>query len=401
MRVIHFCRAFSPVSETFTYDYIIALEAQGIDNHVVTLSRQNEHSRPFKKIVVVPWQGKWTIRRLSMRFQIRLGLRLPAEFCLPDLSAMESKVTALRPDVIHAHFGVEGAAIAPVAAKLGIPLIVTFYGYDISQLPKFRRWRRYYRRLWREVSYITVLSEAMREDALRLGAPSEKIAVVHLGRILSSLPAKDVSRPARRFISVGRLVEKKGHLDTIRAMHRAVRTCPDLRLDIIGAGPLEPKVRELIGELKLNDRIKLLGSVQNHETLERMQKADAFILSCKTAKDGDKEGTPTVIVEALAIGLPCVTTSHAGIPEMFPVEQRQFLADEGDVDQICDRISGLANCPVEQLRVRTERAREYAARNFDVEMEAAKLVRLYSMAAGCALPEPQMSHAKPTWLATE
>src|SRR5690348_2023922 len=119
MRVIHFCRAFSPVSETFTYDYIIALEAQGIDNHVVTLSRQNEQSRPFKKIVVVPWQGRWTIRRLSMRFQIRLGLRLPAEFCLPDLAAMESKVAALRPDVIHAHFGVEGAAIAPVAAKLG------------------------------------------------------------------------------------------------------------------------------------------------------------------------------------------------------------------------------------------------------------------------------------------
>jgi glycosyltransferase involved in cell wall biosynthesis len=108
-----------------------------------------------------------------------------------------------------------------------------------------------------------------------------------------------------------------------------------------------------------------------------MQATDVFLLPSKTAPNGDREGTPTVLVEAQAVGLPCVSTRHAGIPEMIPEANHDLLTDEGDVAGLADRLVRLASRPPESLTQVAERGRKKVECEFSVSSQVAALHKLY------------------------
>jgi colanic acid/amylovoran biosynthesis glycosyltransferase len=202
-----------------------------------------------------------------------------------------------------------------------------------------------------------------------------------LGRDLELLQYRPPTRQIRRLISVGRLVEKKGHLDAIAAVGKAIASGLDLNLTIIGTGPLRSAIEQSIERLGLKDRIQLCGSVPNGEVLRLMRESDALLLCSKTAEDGDQEGTPTVIVEAQALGLPCITTIHAGIPEMLPEEHHHLLAPEGDVSSISERIIALCAHSVDELELMSARGREKVENDFAIARECARLIGVYESVA--------------------
>lgn len=378
MRVMHFCRTFSPLSQTFVYDCITELERQGIDNQVAALKRQNADSRPFDRVHLVNGPGRFHPAVLVNRVVARIRSNITAQPpWLVLRRRLKGLVERLSPDLIHAHFGPAGVLISPVASRLQIPLVVTFYGRDISTLPRMPAWRRRYSQLWRDATAVAVLSNDMRADAVRFGCPSERIRIVHLARNLRSIPARHVSYPVRQLISVGRLVEKKGHLDTLRAFHRIAARHADLRLTIIGEGPLRLRLAGLIGEMRLQHQVSLLGAQPSARTLELMRDADAFVLCSRTAADGDKEGTPAALLEAQAIGLPCVATTHAGIPEMVPPENHTLLAPEGDVEGIVERLETLLAWSKHELQAVVTRGQRFIESQFDLAEEMGKLIAIY------------------------
>lgn len=375
MKVLHIVENFSPLSETFIYDYITELEKQGVDNHVLTFIRHNEAERPFKKVYI----GKrnfniiWIILRILSEIK-----KNPSKYFSLRRREIKKVVEEVKPEVIHAHFGQMGVLVAPIAKKLNIPLVVTFYGYDASSLLKDEFWLREYKKLWNSVNAITALSENMKNVLIDTGCFENKISIIHLSRKLDDITLKETQNGIRNFISVGRLTEKKGHADTIYAIKKVLDSGYKINLKIIGEGPLKEELQNLIIDNKLQDNVKLLGAVKNEETLKQLYTADAFILCSKTAKNGDQEGTPTVFVEAQAIGLPCISTLHVGIPEMIPDENKKFLAEEGNIEQIKDCIIRLINTEKSELIKVVERGRKKVEEEFNLEIEVKKLINIYN-----------------------
>lgn len=378
MRTLHFAESFSLLSETFIYDYVTELERQGVDNHVVTLNRQNEEARPFPKVYEVDAPDRWHPLRLWHRLRLR-NERIPSRVSFwPQLrNQIVDVASTIRPDVIHAHFGPAGVIVAPVAERLGIPLVVTFYGYDVSSLPKKTFWKEKYDDLWPRVDGATVLSEEMRDRVVRFGCPSDRIEVVHLSRGLEEFSFRSPTRPVERVLFVGRLVPKKAPLDAIQAVDQANEQGAGLMLDMVGDGPLLEKARRYVKENDLSDTITIHGRLPNTEVAEYMRTADAFLLPSKTAPNGDREGTPTVLVEAQATGLPCVATRHAGIPEMIPDKFHDLLASEGDVGALAAVLYNLTRQSTNELKQIAVQGRRKVEEDFSLSGEVETLRNLY------------------------
>ena len=378
MRVVHFTRRFSPLTETFTYDSIRELERQGVECHVLASERVNPEGRPFPAVEIEPPPSEWDPRSAALRFLSRIGVGAERAASWPTLrTRLRARLRATDPDIVHAHFGPAAVLIAPITARAGVPLVASFYGYDISRLPRDPFWSERYRRLWSRAAAITVLSADMKARVVGLGCPGDRVHVVRLSRDLATMPTRPVPGAIRRFLSVGRLTEKKGHLDTIAAFRRLAESGSDLQLRIIGEGEQRPEIEAYLRAHDLDGRIALLGALDNAEVMREMTAADAFILCSRTTAAGDQEGTPTVFVEAQAVGLPCLGTLHAGVPEMIPRENHWLLAPEGDVEQIAERVLALVRRSPEEVARVVEAGRRKVRADFNLALETAKLRGIY------------------------
>ncbi|MEL7835184.1 glycosyltransferase [Fodinibius sp. Rm-B-1B1-1] len=378
MRSIHFVHSFSKLSETFIYDYVTSLQSQEVDVEVLTFHHLNEQERPFEPVTTVslPW---WNVGRI---WNIARDILLGRDTETSAWPVYRKRLTKLfldkKPDVLHAHFGPMGVLLAPVAKELNIPLIVTFYGYDISEIINQDYWQKAYRDLSEVADYVTVLSEEMKGRALDIGFAEDQVKVVHLGTRVDNITYRSPSYPMTKFLSIGRLAEKKGHLDTLQAFKEVLdRSDRVLQLNIIGDGDLRQELEEYIQRNNLQDHVQLLGRLPHSKVVEQLQKADAFVLNSKTAASGDKEGTPTVLVEAQAAGLPCISTFHSGIPEIIPEENHQFLAEEGNIEQIIANMMKLLEVSEEEVTEVSKLGRKRVEEAFDVAGEAAKFKQLY------------------------
>lgn len=376
--VLHLTKEFSPLYQTFVYDYIQELERQGVDNHVVTFDRRNPQSRPFRKVTLVERPGFWHPRRLLYRSLAALGTREPFTSDWPILrDRLRDVVRTLGPDLVHAHFGPQGVLISDVVRELDVPLVVTFYGYDISSLPASTFWREAYETLWSTCGSFTVLSREMQERTEELGCPADKINVVHLARDMEEFVYEPPGRTVSRVLFVGRLVPKKAPLDAVRAVRAANERGRGLHLDVVGDGVLRQKLLRFVREAGMDEAVTWHGEVSNERVKQHMRSSDALLLPSKTDPEGDREGTPTVLIEAQALGLPCVSTRHAGIPEMIPEENHEYLAGEGDVEGIADGLTRLSEESVEGLREMTRRGRDRVEEAFSLRGEVETLRGVY------------------------
>jgi len=381
MRVAHVCERFSSLSETFIYDQITELERQGVDSWVVTPDRTNEKDRPYSKVKTVRrpawWDPRWGVRRALAEVGVGKAHASGWPVVRPQI---ERALREMGPDVIHAHFGTAGVLLRPVAERLRIPLVVSFYGFDVSSYGGEEWWRKEYRKLWESADRIIALSSDMKSKIRALGCSAEKIDVVHLSRDLDDFSFKLPSRPVRSFLSVGRLTEKKGHDDAIKALKSLVDDGYDPQLKVIGDGPLEKELAALTQGCGVSKHVDWLGAKPNSKVIQCLQKSDAFLLCSKRAANGDEEGTPTVLVEAQAVGLPCVSTRHAGIPEMIPNENQFLLAEEGSVEQIASCMRRLMKCSVDELEEIATEGIKNIRENFNIKNESKKLTKIYNEA---------------------
>jgi colanic acid/amylovoran biosynthesis glycosyltransferase len=233
-------------------------------------------------------------------------------------------------DVFHAHFGPNGSQFLPTQPVVNRPLIVSFYGYDVSSVPHSNP--DVYNTLFKKVDAITCLSEEMKEDLTDLGAPPEKIYKIPLCIDVNNFEYKErelePNEPLNIF-TVSRFVEKKG-------LQYAIKAVANLNVDrqisytIAGDGERREQIEDLIDELEVGDRIELLGWQTQDEITQLMMDAHLFLLPSVTAENGDKEGTPTVLLEAQSAGLPIVSTTHAGIPEIVDDGNAGILVPERD-----------------------------------------------------------------------
>ena len=284
-------------------------------------------------------------------------------------------LTALRPRVIHAHFGRGGALALPIARALDVPLVVTFHGGDATKEGHYRRrlvptiYQRRLAALQRDASMIICVSESIRHRLVERGFPPEKLRVVRYGVEMAD-PGPLAPPPHPPYVLfVGRFVEKKGIAHLIEALRLLKSEGTSVRLVLIGDGPLASSLREQAGTAR---EITFLGWQPGREVRRWMRGAIAVCVPSVTAESGDTEGLPNVVLEAMAEGVPVIGSRHSGIGEAVEHGRTGLLVPAGDPPAIMEAIKWLS-CNPDAGGAMRERARHRAEACFNAVRQSRML----------------------------
>ncbi|MFZ2004979.1 MAG: glycosyltransferase [Stellaceae bacterium] len=301
----------------------------------------------------------------------------------------------LNPRLVHAHFGRGGALALPIARALGVPLVVQYHGGDATKDTHYRRgllptiYQQRLAELQREAALIICVSDFIRGRLLARGFPPEKLLVHRYGVEMDGFddaPPPNASQPYLLF--AGRFVEKKGIPTLIEAMRRLEREGKDIRLKLVGDGPIAGELRRQAADLRA---IEFPGWMPNAELRRMMAGALAVCVPSVEAASGDAEGLPNVVLEAMAAGAPIVATHHAGIGEAVEDGRNGFLVRSGDVDALTAALRRLVDAP-DVARAMGAEARRVALERFDATTQSKRLEEiLCNVIAGSAQRDAAIS----------
>lgn len=243
----------------------------------------------------------------------------------------------------------------------GVRYYAHAHGYDISWRWRDESWRKAYKQLDKCDGVIT-MSQVSKDRIASCGVSREKIHVIPYGVQVPDRPIERVAGERVRCLAVGRMVSKKAPILLLDAFRRALELEPDLVLDYVGGGDLMPAVLHYIQAFGLEDKVVVHGIRDHDFVLSKMMEADLFVQhSVVDPVNGDEEGLPVAILEAMAHALPVLATRHAGIPEAVDEGRTGVLVDEGDVDRMAQKLALLARN--ESLRTQMGRAGWQTARD--------------------------------------
>ena len=245
-------------------------------------------------------------------------------------------------DVIQCHFGPNGN-LATKLRDVGVikgKIVTTFHGYDITKYINTAG-NSSYRILFRKGDLFLPISKRWQKELVRLGCPPKKIIVHKMGIDMKKFKySPRVPDPKKQYhlLTVARLAEKKGVAYAIRSLEKVRKKFPGITYTIAGDGPLREELKRLIDRLNLTENVHLTGWINQDKVLNLMENADLLLAPSITDSNGNKEGIPVVLMEALAQGLPVISTWHSGIPELVIDNKSGYLVPEKDVDALSERI---------------------------------------------------------------
>ncbi len=247
---------------------------------------------------------------------------------------LERACRAAKIDHLHTHFAGLSARTAFWLRRLGGPnYSVTAHANDIFRDEPPERLAQ----VLGEATCVVTVSDFSRDFLLREHPHlSKKLHRVYNGIDISRFAKSPLPEGRPVIVSVGRAIEKKGFFDLIEAC--GLLRSLDFECVIVGGGPLEENLRKKVQELGLGDHMKILGARSEEEIRDMLAKARLFVLPCVTGEDGAMDNLPTVIMEAMASGLPVISTTLAGIPEMVVDGTTGFLVPERQPAQLADKI---------------------------------------------------------------
>ena len=365
MDILHYIWSFLPVTCNWVYPQVTRVP--GCSASVLCHQRENEEAFPFGSVHITPTRPITRDADFRLQRRVRYGRELRRCVC------------RLGPNVIHAHFGREAACILPTAEALQIPLVTSFYGFDLG-LNRYPWFRRRYRRLFRYGALFLCEGPFAQRQLVALGCPEDKCRVLRLGVDLDQLPYRprpaDDTEPVRVLIASSFREKKAVHLG-VAAFAACANRFPGATLTIIGDGPLRPAVEQAVADSGCAERIRLLGYQPHEVFLEHLYQAQVFLAPSITAPDGDTEGgSPVSLTEAAASGIPIVSTFHADIPEVVLHEQTGLLVPEKNTTALSDYLLRLLISPA--LRQEMGFAgRKWIERRFTRRQQLERLARLY------------------------
>lgn len=379
MKLAVFTDQFPSRSQTFVINQIVGLLEQGVDITVLSLS--SEHDNSVRELNVIhPELADRTIYLLNENSATRFGKLLSR--AIPVFKSLFNRKKRTR--VIHAlgsRFGHHGKSLllASIASKYQQPLqfdailchfgyngivanklreldiisgkvATIFHGFDISAQSALRRYKKDYQQLFSQTELMLPISELWKSKLIELGCSKDKISVHRMGVDLNVFKYRVTIQPNHnrtkdrveefKLFTVARFSKKKGLAYAIKALALLPK---DIKYHYYlgGFGELEEELQQLVIELKLDKKVTFLGSLNQQQVKEYMHYADVFVQPSITAENGDMEGVPVAIMEAMAIGIPVLSTVHSGIPELISHDKHGLLAHERDAKGLAENIEQL------------------------------------------------------------
>jgi colanic acid/amylovoran biosynthesis glycosyltransferase len=358
MRICILASQYPLPTETFVYESVRWLEAAGHDVRVVTDRRVGgpglaEADYPAT-VPPARFAPREKLRRvLAHPIRVLAGAsrarRLTASgtFSFAESLTRATLPEIRRSDFVVAHFGPAGARWLPAVAAARRRYAVFYHGFDASR--HLQEHPHAYDGLIASRTAAFTNSDFLKSRLVAAGFDPARVAIVPYG-VSDALDGR-VARPPEcggQVLSIARLVAKKGLDDSIRAFARAQDVMQGgWRYRIVGEGHLLGELQALATSLGVEHLVEFSGTLPRGETLRALEGASVFLLTSKTGEAGDTEGTPVSILEAATLGLPIVTTIHAGIPELLPSDSARgmMLRPEGDVEGIATALRALARDP--------------------------------------------------------
>jgi glycosyltransferase involved in cell wall biosynthesis len=393
-RVVYVLRAFPEPSETFIRDEIRALRGLGVPVSILAGSKSKTPAADWTAedgaataVTFFTHRGlmrparwaRWVVNGCRLGIAAQRDLIRTAPWRLFRISALQQRAAALASElpsdaaVLHAHFANDAAVLARYISRLsGIPYRVTAHAYDIYQDPLLLVPNL------REASRILTISEANRRYLADLlgGQPGSapRIELVRCGIDLERFAYRDPRPPGTpaRLFCAARLVPKKGHAVLLEALARLRRDGLQAELTLAGDGPEERRLRARASQADLDGAVTFQGTIPHDEVRAGMLRAEAVVLASRVAADGDRDGIPVALMEAMALGVPVVSTAVSGIPELVtdgagrlvPADAPEALAEAIRATLAAPQASRVSQARAGRARVEAE---------FDLRRNAGRL----------------------------
>lgn len=406
-------KRFPRLTETFILNEILELERQGVEVEVFSLLRPPAEARHalleslrarVTYVPCTPMLERWIVQvaegaddMTDHRLLDLFGHDGPpfadlfagrtadkaGQLCLRAMT-IAALATQRGIDHLHAHFGSDPTAVALLAARLsGLPFSFTAHARDIyhtyvspSEDDALRR------RKIAEAAFVVTVSDFNLRHLADLAGPASgsKVHRLYNGIDLDRIRPPEAAREPDLFLAVGRLVEKKGYADLIEACRILRDRGAEFRCQIVGDGPLQGALETQIAEAGLT-QLRLLGAMPQEDVVELLARSTAIVLPCVVTESGDRDGLPTVLSEALAAGLPAISTRVSGVPEVIDHMRTGLLVEPRDPQALADAMQALLDAP--ELRLGMGSAgRAKAEREFDLRQNVATLRELFQRAVG-------------------
>lgn len=391
MRVGYVVKRYPRYSETFIVNEILAHEATGLDLEIFALRTGNDtHFQDSISRVKAPvtyldnGSGKaealWSALRAAEQRAPGLVARLAGvlDEDVREVSQgldLAEKVAARGVTHLHAHFATSATTVARIASRISrVPYTFTGHAKDLFHDSVVAEDLR--RKLADAAAVVTVSDFNVTHLRERYGSAARHVERIYNGLPLERFGYHAATERPPRVLAVGRLVEKKGfeYLVDACAILRDRGIAHECR--IVGSGELEDALHARIDARGVRGCVDLLGSLPQRRVIEEIQVAAALAVPCVLGSDGNRDGLPTVLPEAMALGTPCVSTDVTGIPEILKHDQTGLMVPQRDPEALADALQRLLSSP--DLRVRLARqARRRVESDYDIRLNTARLRELF------------------------
>jgi colanic acid/amylovoran biosynthesis glycosyltransferase len=372
-RVAIFCPTFLKSEMLHVYRQVAGLKR--VSPVVLTFKRENADRFPFQPIRLVRrspfrwWRRIWSL-------QIR---KIPQRAYPAEVNSIAFQMAADRCQLLHIYFGNNGLFWLPLLRRCEVPTIVSFHGADVQVDVDSPAARRMFRNLFACCSLVLARSESLASALVQLGCSPDKLRIQRTGIPLETFRYFARQRPvdgAWRLLQACRLIEKKGLELSLRAFAAFLKRYPRATLTIAGDGPRRGSLEKLATELQLGDKIQFTGFVSQSALLTLYQESHFFLHPSEQTPEGDREGVPNSLLEAMATGLPCLTTRHGGIPEAVIHLESGILVPESDLAGLEHWLERLATDDALRDSLGQSAAQTIKER-FDLTIQIEKLEEIY------------------------
>src|SRR5437764_3962525 len=311
---------------------------------VITQKREHAERYPFAPVYIVPKPTTDFLRRFWFR-QVRDA---PWRVSDAELRALLRLLSETRARLLHIYVGQIAVHLLPLIRTWDNPSIVSFHGADVMVDMNKAAYRSTVVKMLDAVKLVLVRSESLRCALIDLGCEPEKIEIQRTGIPFEELSFRERIFPKNgdwRLVQAGRLIEKKGLPVTLRAFAGFLRQYPNATLTIAGEGPLLGELQTLTRDLNIAQAVSFSGFVSQRQLREIYYQSHIFVHPSQTGRDGNQEGVPNAMLEAMATGLPVFATRHGGIPEAIENNVSGVLVAERDDEALTRALLDAAQRP--------------------------------------------------------
>jgi colanic acid/amylovoran biosynthesis glycosyltransferase len=373
-----YCATFLKPEMLHIYRQITSLTR--VSPVVIAQKREEAERYPFERITVV---GK-PATHFARRFWFKQVRAAPWQISRREVNTLIGILENARAQLLHIYFGHIAVHLLPLIRAWHNPSVVSFHGADVMVDLEKPAYRAATKQMLEAVQLVLVRSESLGRALIEIGCSPQKIRIQRTGIPIDEIPFLARAWPsdgAWKFVQACRLIEKKGLTTSLLAFAKFAARYPQSTFTMAGEGPLRSELGARARELGIDDKVSFPGFVSQAQLRELFYRSHIFLHPSERGADGNQEGVPNSMLEAMASGLAVFATEHGGIPEAIENGKSGILVQESDHDALASALLDAVAHP-DQLTVMARNGADSVLQKFEQTAQIRKLEDLYLEAIG-------------------